>query len=126
MLRWALIGAGIAGLLGVSCGAFGAHALTALTGEAPAGAFDTASRYHLIHSAALAAAALAPAAGAERRRCAAACVAWLVGMAIFSGTLYALAATGATWLGAITPIGGLLLMAGWILLLAAAWRAGPA
>jgi uncharacterized membrane protein YgdD (TMEM256/DUF423 family) len=126
MLRWALIGAGIAGLLGVSCGAFGAHALAALTGEAPTGAFDTASRYHLIHSAALAAAALAPAAGAERRRCAAACVAWLVGMAIFSGTLYALAVTGATWLGAITPIGGLLLMAGWILLLAAAWRAGPA
>ena len=123
MIRWALIGAGISGLLAVALGAFGAHALSVVAERGLQGVFDTASRYHLIHTLAVAVAAVAPAAGVPRRPAAFACAAWLAGMAVFSGTLYLLAVTGIGWLGAITPIGGLALMIGWVALAVAGWLA---
>lgn len=120
MIRWALAAAGVSGLLAVILGAFGAHALAGAL-DADAGAmYDTAGRYHVFHSLALAAGALAPAAGARRGWCAAACGAWLAGIVVFSGSLYLLALTGAGWLGAIAPVGGLALMAGWAALAVAA------
>lgn len=123
MIRWALVAAGVSGLLAVVAGAFGAHALAgALDADARA-VYDTAGRYHLVHSLALAAGALAPAAGARRRWCAAACGAWLAGMVVFSGSLYLLALTGAGWPGALAPVGGLALIAGWGALAVAALRA---
>ena len=123
LIRWALIGAGLSGLLAVALGAFGAHALTFVAERGLQDVYDTASRYHLIHTLALAVVAVAPAAGVPRRPAAFACAAWLAGMAVFCGTLYVLAVTGIGWLGAITPVGGLALMVGWGALAVAGWRA---
>ncbi|MEX0607753.1 MAG: DUF423 domain-containing protein [Halofilum sp. (in: g-proteobacteria)] len=122
MLRWALIAAAASGMAAVMIGASGAHAL----GDLPASArnfFETAERYHFVHTLALALAALAPAAGAHRSACQFACAFWLAGMIIFCGSLYLLALTGTSWLGAFTPFGGTAIIAGWIaLILAAALR----
>lgn len=101
------------GALGVALGAFGAHALKpTLAAFGTADIWQTAVFYHLVHAVALL--ALAAAGGAGRL------ITWLwvPGVAIFSGTLYVLATTGIKWLGAITPIGGTLLIVGWIVLLA--------
>ena len=124
MIRWALILAAASGLLAVALGAFGAHALQDVLDGRRAAVFDTASLYHFVHTFALALGALAPVAGAGRRLCRAACVVWAAGTVVFSGTLYLLAVTGIGWLGAITPLGGIALILGWFLLMAAAWR-GP-
>lgn len=120
MIRWALAAAGVSGLLAVILGALGAHALAgALDGDARA-VYDTAGRHHLVHSLALAAGALAPAAGARRAWCSAACAAWLAGIVVFCGSLYLLALGASGWLGALAPVGGGALMAGWAALAAAA------
>ena len=124
MIRWALVAAAASGLLAVALGAFGAHGLEDVLGARGRAVFDTASRYHFVHTFALALGALAPVAGAGRRPCRAACVLWLAGTVVFSGSLYLLAVTGIGWLGAITPLGGVALLVGWFMLLVAAWR-GP-
>jgi uncharacterized membrane protein YgdD (TMEM256/DUF423 family) len=105
-----------AGVLGVSAGALGAHALKdTLTSSGTLSTWNTAVLYHLIHVAALLAAALfassQPGANPWFSR---ACQCWLLGILLFSGSLYALALGGPKWLGPITPLGGLLLIAGWI------------
>jgi len=123
MIRWALIGAAASGLLAVALGAFGAHGLEDRLGDR-AGVYDTALRYHFVHTLALAVGALAPIAGAGQRACRFACGLWGLGMVVFSGSLYALALTGAGALGAAAPFGGIALMLGWFFLLVAAWR-GP-
>lgn len=115
MLRWVLIAAAVSGMAAVMIGAAGAHAISNLPQQAQAW-YDTAGIYHRFHAVALALAALAPAAGAHRHACAFASAAWLAGMLLFSGSLYLLAFTGAPWLGAITPFGGVALMGGWVAL----------
>ncbi len=80
--------------------------------------WKTAAQYHLVHSVALLSVALA---GAEFRRSA---LCWLAGIVLFSGSLYLLSVTGLKWLGAITPFGGLLLLAGWTTLLLPQKNAG--
>jgi uncharacterized membrane protein YgdD (TMEM256/DUF423 family) len=83
--------------------------------------FDTAVRYHLTHALAL----LAVAWASERWPGASSTAAgWLftAGIVIFSGSLYVMVLTGARWLGAVTPIGGLALIAGWCVLALAALR----
>ncbi len=122
MIRWVLVVAGVSGVLAVALGAFGAHALASVLDADARGAFDTATRYHFVHTLALAIGGLAPAAGCPVRPLAVACGAWLAGVVVFSGSLYALALTGATWLGAITPVGGIALMAGWVALAVAGWQ----
>lgn len=95
--------------LGVALGAFGAHALADRLAENDRVAtWDTAVLYHLVHGVALFIIALT----AARSRSF-----WflLVGVVIFSGSLYALSITGITKLGAITPIGGLCFLIGWFL-----------
>lgn len=96
------------GLLAVGLGAFGAHGLEpVLAANATEAIWQTAAFYHLVHSVA--------ALWASERRPAVAWT-WLAGIAVFSGSLYLLAVTNARWLGAITPIGGTLLLIGWALL----------
>ena len=114
-----MIGA-IAGGIGVGLGAFGAHGLRErLTPELLA-IFETGVRYHMYHALALAAAAWAvtrwPNSGLP------VAAGWLFagGILVFSGSLYLLALTDTRWLGAITPIGGLMFIAAWICL---AWAA---
>jgi len=111
------------GFVGVAAGAFGAHGLKArLTPELLA-VFDTAARYQMIH--ALALLAVASAIGRWPGRAAVAS-GWcfVAGTLIFSGSLYLLALTGVRGLGAITPVGGVLFLCGWLLLALAAWRGG--
>ena len=105
--------AGALGFLGVALGAFGAHGLRDHLAPGMLEVYKTGVLYHLIHAVALLAVAL----GAERlARPRAVAALWAAGVVIFSGSLYALALTGVGALGAITPIGGLLLMAGWVTL----------
>jgi uncharacterized membrane protein YgdD (TMEM256/DUF423 family) len=109
------------GALGVAAGAFGAHALKARLAPDLLAVFDTAARYQMMHALALLAAAWAvtrwPGLAA---RVAGLCFA--AGTLLFCGSLYLMVATGARALGAITPLGGVLFIAGWIALLAAPWQ----
>ncbi len=101
----------ILGFLGVALGAFGAHALREKLSPALLQVWHTAVLYHLLHAVALFALGLyARSSGADARVGAGLL---LSGVIVFSGSLYALALTGIKPLGAITPIGGLLLLAGW-------------
>ena len=121
--RLAFAGAVIAGIC-VAGGAFGAHALRGLVAPERLATFETGVRYGLVHGIALVAlAALAAAhpaiAGAARR------VGWLwvAGVVVFTGSLTLLVLLDVPVFGAITPIGGVALIAGWALLAVAAWRA---
>lgn len=101
--------AAILGFLGVALGAFGAHGLKdLLTANGTTAIWLTAVQYHLIH-------AVAGLWAADRRP--RLTWIWAAGVVIFSGSLYLLALTNIRWLGAITPIGGVLFLVGWALLI---------
>ncbi|MCE2727033.1 MAG: DUF423 domain-containing protein [Planctomycetaceae bacterium] len=122
MSRLFLTAGGLLGGLAVAAGAFGAHGLKAfLEAHGQAANWETAARYALVHALATVAvgtlAAVRPAPGL-----AAAGGCFLVGTAIFSGCLFALALSGVKILGAVVPIGGVLLIAGWMLLAYAGWH----
>jgi uncharacterized membrane protein YgdD (TMEM256/DUF423 family) len=117
---WFATGA-VAGAVGVACGAFGAHGLKARVGPDLLAVFETGARYHLVHALAL----LAVGWAASRWPGAFVSAAgWLfvVGILLFSGSLYLMTLTGARWLGAITPLGGLSFILGWLALAVAALR----
>ncbi len=99
----------------MAAGAFGAHALRDRLDPGSLATFETAARYQLVH--ALAAAFAADRAtrdgGAGSARAA---TAFLVGIALFSGSLYVLALGGPRLVGAITPVGGVAFMTGWVML----------
>jgi uncharacterized membrane protein YgdD (TMEM256/DUF423 family) len=100
--------AGLTGFLGIGLGAFGAHALKGVLEIHHAREiWNTAVLYHLVHAPVL----LWLAREQSVTRIPFLC--FVFGILLFSGSLYLLAVTGITWLGAVTPIGGLLLMAGW-------------
>jgi uncharacterized membrane protein YgdD (TMEM256/DUF423 family) len=107
--------------VGVAAGAFGAHALRSRVTPDLLAVFETGVRYHLLHALALFAAAWVNTQWPGR---AARASGWLfiAGIVIFSGSLYLLVLTGARWLGAITPFGGVCQLAGWLALALAAWR----
>lgn len=115
-----LVGAGaVSAFIGVALGAFGAHGLRKRLAADLLAVFEVGVRYQLVHALALlgagdAAARLAPGALAW--------AGWLfvAGSAVFSGSLYVLSLSGKRWLGAVTPLGGLLLLGGWACL---AWAA---
>ncbi len=111
----------LSGLLAVALGAFAAHALETRFDADRLATFQTAAHYQLIHALALIAAAWVGTVGRPVQALAAA-RAFLVGTILFSGSLYALALTGSGWLGAITPFGGVLFLAGWIMLAMACRR----
>jgi uncharacterized membrane protein YgdD (TMEM256/DUF423 family) len=94
--------------LGVAAGAFGAHALKGMLTPERLEVFEVAVRYQMYHALGLIAAGIldTPRAG----------WAFLFGTIVFSGSLYLLVLTDKRWLGAITPIGGALFLAGWVLL----------
>jgi uncharacterized membrane protein YgdD (TMEM256/DUF423 family) len=112
--------AGVAGFLGVALGAFTAHALRARLSPEMLAVFETGVRYQMYHVFAMCAAAWAFARWHQRIF---AVGGWLfaAGILVFSGSLYLLALTGERWLGAVTPLGGLAFLAGWLCL---AWGAG--
>lgn len=114
-----IAGALLAGL-GVALGAFGAHGLRAMLDAAALGWWQTAVQYQMWHAVALVALAGLPAAHARPAFLLA------LGTVIFSGSLYLMALTGLRWLGAVTPIGGALMIAGWLLLAYEAIRSARA
>jgi len=114
------LGAGFA-LLAVAIGAFAAHALKTKLSEEMLAIFEIGARYQMYHALGLIAVAWAFSQWNSQLVLAAG---WLfvAGIAIFSGSLYALSLTGIRQLGAITPIGGLAFIIGWFLLVLAALR----
>jgi uncharacterized membrane protein YgdD (TMEM256/DUF423 family) len=116
---WIRIGA-ILGGLAVAAGAFGAHGLRERLDARSLEVFETAAKYQMYHAPALLAVGLLALTGRGGTSLNLAGWSFLVGVLIFSGTLYALAFTGIRWLGAITPIGGLALIVGWFALAVAA------
>ncbi len=105
------VAAGFFGLIGVALGAFGAHGLADyLAANDSALTWQTAVLYQLIHAVALLAL------GQQTTRWRALVWVWSLGIVLFSGSLYALALGGPSWLGPVTPIGGLLFLLGWLIL----------
>jgi uncharacterized membrane protein YgdD (TMEM256/DUF423 family) len=115
MDRTFLLAGAVAGFIGVAFGAFGAHGLRGRLSPEMLAVFETGVRYQMYHALALLLTAIV-AGRADGRAVAAAGWLFIAGIALFSGSLYVLAVTGVTALGAITPIGGVAFLAGWICL----------
>ncbi len=112
-----LVAAGISGTLAISLGAFGAHGLESSLSEATDGAkrlewWATAAHYHLIHSLALVGVAWLRDDG-PRRAVTVAGSAFVLGVLLFSGSLYLMTLTNVRALGAVTPFGGTAFIVGW-------------
>jgi uncharacterized membrane protein YgdD (TMEM256/DUF423 family) len=111
----------VSGAIAVAAGAFAAHGLKTRLAPDLLAVFDTAARYQMVHALALLATAWAVSRWPGWRTHAAGWC-FVGGTLVFSGSLYALALTGVRALGAITPVGGVLFILGWLLLALAAWR----
>lgn len=112
----------VSGGLAVALGAFGAHILKDRLAANLLANFETGVRYQMYHALALLAVAWAVSHWSASKLPAAAGWLFVAGTLLFSISLYVLALTGQRWLGAITPLGGVALVGGWICLLLAAWR----
>ena len=114
------IGTLLAGL-SVALGAFGAHGLRNTLSPEDIATFETGARYQMYHALALLAVAWAYARW-EAPLVQVAGWLFVIGIVIFSGSLYALVLTGQRWLGAVTPLGGVALLAAWVVLAWSAFR----
>lgn len=114
--------AAVAGFLAVSLGAFAAHGLKERLSPEMLAIFETGVKYQFYHALAMLALALGGSHLGGGKWVTFANTAWLVGILIFSGSLYILALSGVRWLGAITPIGGLAFLVGWVCLLMATFQ----
>jgi len=110
-------------MLAVMVGAFGAHGLKQVLDTYSLGLVDTAARYQMYHAIALLiVGVISTIPHFSRRWLKLAAVAFILGIVLFSGSLYILALSGIKWLGAITPIGGVAFILGWCALIAAALK----
>lgn len=122
MHRHFLTLAALSAFFAVGLGAFGAHGLKHLLTDTQMAVYKTAVEYHFWHALGLGLVGLLaerhPASGPLRWS------GWLMfgGIVVFSGSLYALCLTGATWLGMMTPFGGTAFLAAWLCFAVAAWR----
>jgi uncharacterized membrane protein YgdD (TMEM256/DUF423 family) len=121
--RWILsAGAGFA-LLAVILGAFAAHGLKATLDTQQLALFETASRYQMYHALALLVVGVmltSPQFSQSLLKLAA--LAFILGIILFSGSLYLLALVGISWFGAITPLGGIAFLSGWFIMMVAALK----
>ena len=118
-MNFTVLGA-LVGALSVVLGAFGAHALRGQLEPAMQAVYETAVRYQFLHAIALLfVGRLGP--GAPRPGSGLAGALFTCGIVLFSGSLYALVFTRLTWWGAVTPLGGLAFIAGWLALASAFW-----
>jgi uncharacterized membrane protein YgdD (TMEM256/DUF423 family) len=116
---WIALGA-LNAAVAVGAGAFAAHGLRERIDARALEVFETGARYHMYHAFAIILAGLVASVGPRGAQTAG----WIfqAGIVLFSGSLYALALTGTKGLGAITPIGGLAFLVGWLWLAWSAWR----
>jgi uncharacterized membrane protein YgdD (TMEM256/DUF423 family) len=121
--RWVLVaGAGFA-MLAVMIGAFAAHGLKQVLDAYSLGLFETAARYQMYHAIALLiVAVISTIPQISPRWLKLAAFAFILGIVLFSGSLYLLALSGIKWLGAITPLGGVAFIFGWLALIVAALK----
>jgi uncharacterized membrane protein YgdD (TMEM256/DUF423 family) len=125
-VAWLRIGA-LAGFLAVAFGAFGAHGLKDRLKPAASDSadeadfklrrlenFETAARYNAVHALAIVAVGLMGLAGRSSPALQVAGWSFVVGIVLFSGSLYAYGLTGLRWLGAVTPFGGVGFLIGWL------------
>ncbi|MGB3850729.1 MAG: DUF423 domain-containing protein [Tunicatimonas sp.] len=120
--KFVLLTAAVLGGLSVGIGAFGAHALRAtLEAGGRLETFETAVKYQFYHTLALLAIGILMYHIPDKRLGYAA-LAMVIGIVIFSGSLYVLCLTGMRWLGAVTPLGGVALIVGWGLLFLSLYR----
>ncbi len=113
----------VSAMVAVAAGAFGAHLLRDRLAADLLATFETGARYQMYHALALIGVGLAMGRGAGLT---AVWAGWLfiVGSIIFSGSLYALAITGARWWGAVAPFGGVCFILGWAAFAWSVWSAG--
>jgi uncharacterized membrane protein YgdD (TMEM256/DUF423 family) len=107
-MKFYLLISAILGFMGVAAGAFGAHALKTRISQEMLNVFEVGVRYQMYHLFAIICAVWL--------KSPLAALFFLIGIIVFSGSLYALSLTSIKWLGAITPFGGVLLLAGWFTL----------
>jgi uncharacterized membrane protein YgdD (TMEM256/DUF423 family) len=119
MDRFLLASAALFGFVGVAAGAFGAHALRAKVPPERLVSFETGARYLLLHVPAIVAVVWMRTAGPDAASETVAGLALVAGGLVFAGSLFALTLTGRARWGAVTPIGGGLLLVGWAALLVA-------
>lgn len=121
MKIWLVLGA-VGMALAVALGAFGAHGLKARLAPDLMAIYQTAVQYHVYHALGLLGVGLIARAYPDARGIRWAGAALLAGIVLFSGSLYLLALTDTRWLGAITPLGGLAFLGGWLTLAVSVWR----
>jgi len=118
--RWFGVLGAIFGALGVGLGAFGAHGLKGRVEESSIAIWQTAASYQMWHALALIAVAWVISEGTSTAARVSG-IAFTLGVLLFSGSLYVLVLSGQKWLGAVTPLGGLAFIVGWVSLAVALW-----
>jgi uncharacterized membrane protein YgdD (TMEM256/DUF423 family) len=118
-----LVAGGVASLLAVALGAFGAHALRNRISPEMLAVWHTGIEYHVFHALGLLAVGIVAIHLPDSTLLRWSGWAMFAGMVLFSGSLYVLALSGERWLGAVTPIGGLAFLAAWALFVAAVLKA---
>ena len=116
MAKFFLVFSSVLGFVSVALGAFGAHALKEKFSEYQMGIFHTAVQYQFFHALAIGLVGSILLKFPELNLLKNAGYAFLFGVVVFSGSLYLLAFTQVKWLGAITPIGGVSFLIGWVLM----------
>ena len=116
MARSFLVIAALSGFLAVALGAFGAHGLKDRLAPDLMAVYQTAVQYHFYHTLVLLAVAMLLLRYPQQGILVASGSLLVLGLLLFSGSLYALAWSGARWLGAITPLGGVAFLVAWLLL----------
>ena len=114
---------GVAALLAVALGAFGAHALKSRIPPEMLAVWHTGVEYHVYHALGLLAVGIVAAQLPDSTLLKWSGWLMLAGILLFCGSLYALALSGERWLGALTPVGGLTFLAAWALFVAAVLKA---
>ena len=122
MAKFFITLASLSGMLAVVFGAFGAHALKGKLDDQALKVFETAVQYHFYHTFALLVVGVIALNQPQTVLLKSSGWSFVIGILVFSGSLYLLSLTGVRWLGAITPLGGLALIAGWACLAATGWK----
>ena len=121
-MKWLFLGAGLSGMLSVVLGAYGAHGLKGRLSSDLMNAFQTGVEYQMYHSLAMLIACMLAYQWPEAQLLRWSAYLFLLGMIVFSGSLYLLSLTELRIFGPITPLGGLVLISAWLLLTMGIWE----